>query len=73
MCYRNDQPDCESFDGSLDGGCEAPSGGWPVALTVTKAQGLQLKEQIAANAALQTTIDARKSADPLPFDFMSGT
>jgi hypothetical protein len=65
--------DCETFDGSMDGGCTKPASGWPVGLTITKAQGQALKARIAEVPGLSLSIDARKSTSPLPFDFMSGT
>lgn len=65
--------DCETFDGSMDGGCTKPAAGWPVGLTITKAQGQALKTKIAEVPNLALTIDARKSTSPLPYDFMSGT
>jgi hypothetical protein len=65
--------DCETFDGSMDGGCTKPAAGWPVGLTVTKAQGLALKARAAEAPRISLDIDARKSTSPLPFDFMSGT
>jgi hypothetical protein len=65
--------DCETFDGSMDGGCTKPAAGWPVGLTITKAQGQALKARIAEAPRISLDIDARKSTSPLPFDFMSGT
>lgn len=70
---RDDMDDCETFDGSMDGGCTKPAAGWPVGLTITKAQGQALKTKIAEVPNLALTIDARKSTSPLPYDFMSGT
>ncbi|KAF6262151.1 peptidase S8/S53 domain-containing protein [Scenedesmus sp. NREL 46B-D3] len=70
---RDDMDDCETFDGSMQGGCTKPSAGWPVGITVTKAQGQALKEKISQAPSMSISIDARKSSSPLPLDFMSGT
>lgn len=70
---KADQPACQTFDGVLNyDGCPDPTGGWPVAVTVSRGQGDALKK-LLKDPAVTITLDARAASDPLPLDFLSGT